>query len=233
MPLADDLKAEVTKIFQEQWSTRVGRYVPAPEALRLGNDAVELDPATVLYADLDGSTNMVDSEFWQVAAEVYKTYLHCAAKIIRSDGGTITAYDGDRVMAVFIGGTQTTDATRCALRINYAIKNILNPIFRAQYPNHFFEVKHVVGIDVSPLRAARTGVRGDNDLVWVGRAANYAAKLTSLGSDFPTRITGTAYNRLQADLKENGTPKRSMWEKRLWTAMDNMEIYRSTWWWSV
>jgi len=38
-----------------------------------------------------------------VAAEIYKTYLHCAAKIIRSEGGSITSYDGDRIMGIFIG----------------------------------------------------------------------------------------------------------------------------------
>jgi len=34
---------------------------------------------------------------------IYKTFLHCAAKIIRSHKGVITAYDGDRIIAVYIG----------------------------------------------------------------------------------------------------------------------------------
>ena len=33
-----------------------------------------------------------------------------------------------------------------------------------------------LGIDTSKLFVARTGIRKSNDLVWVGRAANYAAK---------------------------------------------------------
>ena len=64
--------------------------------------AVKIE-GTVLYADLDSSTNLVDEYKPQFAAEMYKTYLHCAAKIIRSEGGTITSYDWDRIMAVYVG----------------------------------------------------------------------------------------------------------------------------------
>jgi class 3 adenylate cyclase len=100
------------------------------------------------------------------------------AKIIRARGGVITAYDGDRIMAVFLGDTQTSDAARCGLQINWAVRNIINPTFTKQYQNTDYVIKQVVGIDTSELRAARIGVRGGNDLVWIGRAANYAAKLT-------------------------------------------------------
>ncbi len=53
---------------------------------------------------------MVDKKSRQYSAEVYKTFLHCAAKIVRSHDGTITAYDGDRIMAVYIGGSKNTSA---------------------------------------------------------------------------------------------------------------------------
>ena len=69
--------------------------------LRFGNDGVNL-AATVLYADLSGSTRLVDTKKATFAAEVYKTYLACAARIVKNEGGAVTAYDGDRVMAVFI-----------------------------------------------------------------------------------------------------------------------------------
>lgn len=92
-------------------------------------------------------------------------------------------------------------------------------------------IAHTVGIDVSDLRAVRTGVRGDNDLVWVGRAANYAAKLTALPSTFQTRITKDVYDKLSRDSKvSNG---KSMWEIVTWTAMNNITIYRSAWGWVV
>ena len=81
MALGDDLRAEVRKIFQEQWTTVSRGVVPESVDLELRNDAVKVHGA-VLYADLDGSTALVDTKKPQFAAEIYKTYLVCAARII-------------------------------------------------------------------------------------------------------------------------------------------------------
>src|SRR5438093_11764048 len=99
---------------------RQGEVVPEPEGLRLGNEGVTLE-ATVLYADMSGSTRLVDSQKPHFAAEVYKAYLACAARIIKNETGVVTAYDGDRVMAVFIGDSKNTNAVKAAFKINGAV----------------------------------------------------------------------------------------------------------------
>jgi len=229
MALGDELPNEVEAIFRESWTKRDGNVVPESEDLRLANDSVELD-AVVLYADIDASTSLVDNHKPHFAAEVYKSFLHCAAKIIRSEGGSITAYDGDRIMAVFIGDPKNNPATRAALKLNYARIHIINPALKKQYPNTGYELRHTVGIDAGHLWVARTGVRGANDLVWVGRATNHAAKLCTLSADYPTRITKEVFNALNEDLKtSNGKP---MWELRSWTDMGR-DIYRSNYWWRI
>ncbi len=228
--LSEQLDQEVKKIFRERWTTRDGQKVPESEDVQLGNDAVKID-GTVLYADLDGSTNMVDQQTPEFAAEIYKSYLHCAAKIIRAEDGQIVSYDGDRIMAVFIGGRKNTDAARCALKINYAVTKIINPAIVLQYPGSTFRVRQIVGIDTSPLFVARTGIRKWNDLVWVGRCANYAAKLCSLSSDYPSWITADVYNRL-LDTSKIGSGGRDMWES-VWWEERKIHVYRSNWHWKV
>lgn len=228
-----DLEAAVKKIFKDTWEIRDGRVVPEPKDLALGNEAVKFDRATVLYADLSGSTKLVESADWTFAAEVYKAYLHCATTIIRDEGGAITSYDGDRVMGIFVGDFQTTPAARAGLKINYAVQKIVNPALLNQYSSSDYEVKQVVGIDCSEICAARTGVRGDNDIVWVGRAANYAAKLTELKLDERTWITKEAYNRLNDSAKYGGETNVHMWKSYKWSQMDDHSIYGSTWTWSV
>lgn len=227
MGLRDDLACTVRKIFAGQWTTRDGQVVPESDSIGLGNDGVTLD-GTVLYADLSASTGLVDTKTSLFAAEVYKIYLHCAAKIIRSEGGSITAYDGDRVMAVFIGGSKNTSAARAALKINWVVRDLINPLLAAQYPSANYQVKQTVGVDTSKLLVARTGIRGSNDLVWVGSAANHAAKMCSLTPDFPTRISAGVYSMLHESLKR--TDDRPMWQEATW---NGSTIYRSTWWWPV
>jgi class 3 adenylate cyclase len=134
-------------------------------------------------------------------------------------------------MGVFIGEGKETTAARTALKINYARLNIINPAMKKQYPNTDYEVRHVVGVDTSQLFIARTGIRGSNDLVWVGRAANYAAKLCTLTPDFPSWITAAVYERLADSAKYSDG--KNMWEARSWTAMADASIYRSAWKWRI
>jgi len=233
MSFADDLRASVASTFRSTWEKRDGRVVPEPENLTLGNDAIEFARATVLYTDLNGSTSMVDSESWDFSAEVYKTFLHCAAKIIRNEGGAITSYDGDRVMGIWVDGSQSTSAVRAALKINWAVKNIINPALKQQYPSKKFELKQITGIDTSSIRATRTGVRGGNDLVWVGRAANYAAKLTALNLTEDTLITNDVFRHLLDEAKFGGSEKKLMWKPYTWTQQNKLSIHGSAWSWTV
>lgn len=231
MGLKADLESEVADIFRSKWEERDGNVVPGDENISLDNDAVKLE-ATVLYADLADSTVLVDSRIPFVAAELYKTFLHCAAKIIRSEDGEITAYDGDRVMAVYIGDMKNTRAVRSALKIHYAVWSIVNPAHKAVYKDNPYTLKHVVGVDTSKLFIAKTGVRGANDLVWVGRAANYAAKLATLPAAYPTYINKEVYDAMIKDVKVS-QDSREMWEAVRWDNFDNRIIYRSNWWWSI
>ncbi|UXY16684.1 adenylate/guanylate cyclase domain-containing protein [Chitiniphilus purpureus] len=228
--LKSDLDTEIATIFKSAWRVQKTETVPEPTDLVLNsNHAKDLEEATVLYADLDGSTSMVDSYSWEFSAEIYKSYLRCAGQIIRGEGGVITAYDGDRIMAIFTGDAKNSAAARCALRINYAVLFIIQPAIQAQYKQSPFILKHVVGIDTSPLRAARIGVRGENDIVWVGRAANHAAKLTSL-SGAATWITASVYDRLNKESKFAGDV--DMWTPMIWKSMGDMSIYASNYHWA-
>lgn len=231
MALHDELTTYVQTVLDEVWERRDGQKVPDPEDLPLRNLAVELD-ATVLYADLAASTRMTsDYKDW-FAAEVYKSYPYCAAKIIRARGGSITAYDGDRVMGVFIGTSKNTDAAKCGLQINYAARDIVMAKIRAKYPATSFELKQRVGIDTSKLFIARTGVRGSNDLVWVGNASNNAAKMAALDPRYPTYISSDVYHAMNASSKFGGSNSEDMWTD-LGTSDLGYRIYGSTWSWRV
>lgn len=229
MSIGEDLRTEIAATFRASWSERDGTVVPGDSSLTLGNDCAKVD-ATVLYADLDESTSLVDNHTAHFAAEIYKAFLHCAAKVIRSEGGEITAYDGDRVMAVFLGGSKNTSAARTALKLNYARAQIINPAIENQYGAGKYTLKHVVGVDTSQLHVAKTGVRGANDLVWVGRAANHAAKLCALPAEYASRITSEVYDSMHADVKFSGG--KPIWEKVTWNTTGRT-IYRSSWSWKV
>lgn len=230
MTFGDNLNSEVRQTLQERWSTREARTVPESSNLELGNDAATLE-GVVLYADLNESTTLVDSSEPYFAAEVYKCFLVCAARIVQLEAGAITAYDGDRIMAVFKSRARYGNAVRAALKLNYAVRSIINPAIIDQYPRNRYSLTHTVGIDASDLFVARTGIRQANDLVWVGRAANHAAKLSARRGP-PTQITAEVYDRLN-NRHRLGPDGRNMWTPAMASEIGGRRIYTSTWYWPV
>jgi uridylate cyclase len=226
MGLKSYLQTEVGTIFRKTWTNRDGNVVPDDQSLTLGNEAVEHD-ATVLCADLADSTKLVDQYKLTFAAEIYKAFLKCATKIINNEAGNITAYDGDRVMAVYIGDPRNTPAVRTAFKITYAVQEIIIPAINYRYTGNDYIPKCVIGIDTSKILVAKTGVRNANDLLWVGRAANYAAKLAALPNSYSTYVTKEVFDDMQTDVKvANGV---SLWEAVRWDTFDDRIIYRTNW----
>lgn len=223
--LYDELDEEVRRKFRDNWDIRDGRVVPDESSVGLGNVGVKIE-AAILYADLSDSTKLVDNYDARFSASIYGAFLRCAAKIIRDNNGTITAYDGDRVMAVYMGDKKESDACYTAMRINQAMIQIIRPALVDQYGADVYEPNHTVGIDVSEILVVKDGIRGANDLIWVGRAANYAAKLCSLDHAWQTRITPAVYRTLSGPLitTNQGSP---VWQQELWPEMNDMLIYRS------
>lgn len=149
------------------------------------------------------------AKHWIAAARarrpVYKSLLACAARLIKAELWVITTNVGGRIMGVYISGSKNTAAVRTAMKIRYVVDEIVNTARRNQHPKNEYAVRHVIGVDTSELFVARTGVRGVNDLVWVGRAANYAATLAALPEARSTYAE--VFNAMHASVKlaKNGT----------------------------
>lgn len=235
MTLRDELSEFARKTHRTVWSYTDGRSVPDTESISLGNSAVKLN-ATVLYADLAESTKLVVDQGDMLAAEVYKNYLYAASRLIRERGGTITAFDGDRVMGIFIGDSQKSAAAKCALQINYVTRKLLQPAFDAVYTTNSYTYRHKVGVDSSSLFVARTGIRGSNDLVWVGEAANNAAKMAALPDEYSSYISEEVYANMNTSSRMGG--KAGETPRDMWTPLGDVldagyNVYGSRWTWSI
>jgi adenylate cyclase len=232
MSLPEDIEAEIDSLLGQALNIRAGQVVPSTETVVLTGGGVQLD-ATMLYADLADSTKLA---MWNrsVAAKVFKAFLACSTRLIRSTGGEVRSFDGDRVMGVYVGDSKNSSAAKCALQINWAFLNLLRPKFEAQYAklrDGTFRLAHCTGVDTSEVLAVRAGIRNNNDLIWIGRAPNIAAKMSAFrDSPYHTFISGEVYDRLSSNSKI-GANGYNMWEERAWTAGPITRCFRSSWWW--
>ena len=233
--MSDDIASDVQSTIDTLWNRRIGRKVPETEEVALAGGAVEIE-ATFLYADLANSSMMAKELDRRVAAKIVKSFLATSARIIRSCGGKIVSFDGDRIMGVFYGDSKNSNAAKCALQINYAVVKIIRPKFTSKYDSvsdASFVISHGVGVDTGTVLAVRGGARGSNDLIFIGRAANLAAKLSDLReSPYQSFITASVFNKLKHDSKYGGTDDDLMWQGRSWEFLgQNISIYRSHWYW--
>jgi adenylate cyclase len=233
---SDQLISETCKAARSLWTSRDGQVVPDTNSVKLGNDRIEME-AVMLYADLADSTELaIKSQ--QIASEVFKSYLSGVTRIIKLNGGEVRSFDGDRVMGVFIGDRKNTDAAITGLQINWFFKYALETEFRKFYAQESLSnivFNHTVGIDRSPIYVSRAGVRNDNDLIWVGRAPNIAAKLRSIRHEaYNTLITESVYSALLDSAKLYRMNGNDMWTELSWpggAGYGVLKVYGSNWWW--
>ena len=237
MSLKDDVSSEIDGVLSQAWDIRDGTVVPETDDVALAGGGVNLK-ATMLYADLADSTALSTSFDRRIAAKVIKSFLAASSRIIRAQGGYIRSFDGDRVMAVYLGDLKNTSAAKTTLMINWAVLQLLRPKVEAKYPSlkdGGYTIQHCVGVDTSEVLVARAGIRNNNDLVWIGRSPNAAAKLATLReSPYHSYLTKDVYDVLAEEAKLGGDPKRPMWEARTWKPAPGIDtVYRSSWTWGL
>jgi class 3 adenylate cyclase len=235
MSLSDELNTEVQNILNSSWNVRDARVVPSSSDVALSGGGARFD-GTVLYSDLAQSSELATDFHARTAAKVLKSFVRCCVRVINEQGGTVTSFDGDRVMGIFVGDSKNTCAAIAALKINHVVSSTIRPQAQATFTSvrdAGFKITHATGVDTSSIFAVRAGQRGDNDIVWVGRAPNFAAKLCSIREDnFATYISNDVFARLSDEAKLGGNENKLMWESRSYKWMDKgWSIHRSSWTW--
>lgn len=236
MALKDELTQRVDNILSVTWDVRDGQVVPDTADVNLSNGAVRLE-AAYLYADLADSTSLARDFDRRTAARVVRSYLHVMSRLVKTYGGAIRSFDGDRVMGVFVGGLKRSNASKCCLKMNWAFLNIVRPKIESKYPSlktKGYVLEHSAGVDVGEVLVVRAGVRGSNDLISIGAAPNIAARLSDLReAPYRSFITRAVYDRI-SDESKLAADGRDMWERRSLTVKGNtMAIYRSNFRWSL
>lgn len=167
MTLKDDISTGISTIFSQKWTVSQGITVPDDSKVSMNGNVVKLD-GTVLYADMKESSKLIEDFSQTVAGRIYQAFLKSSARIITDLRGTVTAYDGDRIMAIFTGNRKNSEAAIAALKINYVVSKILRPKLKEHFSgigSTGFDISHCAGIDTGSFLAVKAGQRGANDIV--------------------------------------------------------------------
>lgn len=231
------VESTVKEIISTPWAIANGTQVPETDDVALKNGGKLVD-ATYLYADLADSSKIAQSLNKEAAAKIIKVYVNTATRILRHKGGEIRSFDGDRVMAIFMGADKDDRAVRAAMGINWAVHQVMRPAIKDGWTDgaDFAEVSHGVGIDSGEALIIRGGIRNNNDLISVGVAPNVAAKLSDI-RDWRASLFIT--DRVKAELSEpylKYDTHKDVWSVINWSYKvggKSVTVYGSSVYWEI
>ena len=184
-----------------------GRHVPRVVADLIINARGALEPtereATVLFADIVGFTALTERLGPSGITNVLNAYFDDAANIITSQGGIITQFQGDAILAVFNLPVADPDHAWSALRAGIGLLERVND---STYGEEKIAIR--IGINTGNVVAGNVGGGGRENYTVHGDAVNMAARLEALNKDLGTHLlvsASTAKQTANASLERVGT----------------------------
>lgn len=184
----DDTLEEINSLLSSDMTVEVTKTKTVPHAndpaitfpnIDGGTIKCKLIETAVLYVDLRRSTELSLEHKPQTVAKLYSAFVRSMTRCARYHGGHVRGIIGDRVMVIFDSDKAATKAVHTAELMNSVIKHQLDEAFKNN------DVKCGIGIDYGRILVAKTGIRRNGheshnykSLVWLGRPANVASKLT-------------------------------------------------------
>jgi adenylate cyclase len=170
----------------------------AGENLRLG--AVERD-CTVLFSDLRGFTSFSEKLPAAHVIEVVNTYLNEMSEAILGAGGTLIAYMGDGIMAVFGAPLEQPDHADRALAAATEMIGGRLDAFNAWIAQHGHDHTFVMGVGLNsgPVMAGNIGSEQRVEYTALGDTTNTASRLEGMtkGSGHMLFVADSTRERLR------------------------------------
>lgn len=190
--LRDELAGEVETILSNAFtiSTTNTNVVPHSDDVAITfpnldakSQSCKLIDTCVLYIDIRRSTELSIEHKPKTVTKLYSAFVRAMTKCARHYGGHVRGIIGDRVMVLFDCDDCFAKAVECAVLMNSTAKYVVNKHFKHN------EVKCGIGIDAGRMLVTKTGFRRNGveranyrNLVWLGRPANVASKLTDIAN---------------------------------------------------
>lgn len=190
--LRDELSDEVGTILAQDFTVTAVTTKVVPHSsdgaitfpnLDAKTQACKLINTCVLYIDIRRSTVLSIQHKPQTVAKLYSAFVRAMTKCARHYGGHVRGIIGDRVMVLFDCDDCFRKAVDCAIMMNATAHHVINKHFTRN------DVQCGIGIDTGRMLVTKTGFRrrgyeqhNYKNLVWLGRPANVASKLTDLAN---------------------------------------------------
>ncbi|MFA5925621.1 MAG: adenylate/guanylate cyclase domain-containing protein [Parcubacteria group bacterium] len=236
MGLKEEITEKVKGYMGSAYEITDGNVIPDKQSIGFGAKAKRLKHAIVMYADLRGSRGILSDNTKLLTCRAHKSFLYAAAKCIRNEDGHLRSFNGDSLLAFFIGEDAAKRAVRAAMKIKFAVVKIINPILEEKGKK---KLNFGIGIGQGEIMVVKSGVPGEEmyqDLIWIGWATYHAFEYGDRArSPRNIWISKNVYKTIEDDkslTQSNG--------KSIWVYNDDQEfsfgkvrVYKTSYHWNI
>ena len=181
MATNQEILNKIEECLTESYTRSDTTVIPKKGDLTFGNTVKRIPHAKVFYIDMRKSRKILSdsSSFWSV--KIHKAFLGAVTHCIEKREGHLRSFNGDGLLAFFIGENAASRAVRAALDIKGFVLEI-NKILKD------YEINPIdcgIGIAQGTIDVAKSGKSGDDqtkqDLIWIGPPLYLAVELSELG----------------------------------------------------
>ncbi|MDQ6660952.1 MAG: adenylate/guanylate cyclase domain-containing protein, partial [Chloroflexota bacterium] len=187
----------------------VQKLIQDPMALNLGGETKEI---SVIFADIRGYTRLSESMAPEKVMNLLNSYLEIMVKEVWDEGGTLTTFIGDALMAIFNAPLQQDDHALRAVRAAWKMRMAVLDYQRANP----LGVPISFGFGVNSDKAT-VGNIGSRDLIQnytaIGDAVNVASRLQTNASDNNILLNHSTFVRVRQHVKVSQMPPLSVKNK--------------------
>lgn len=181
----------------------VQRLIDDPQALKLGGETKEI---SVVFADIRGYTQLSENTSSQKVMSLLNEYLNIMVKEIWDEGGTLTAFQGDALMAIFNAPLAQTDHALRAVRAAWGMRRAILQYQRDRLQE--FPISYGIGVNTGAAVVGNLGSEGHiQNYTAIGDVVNVASRLQSNASDNNILVTHAAFARVRQYVKVNQYPR--------------------------
>jgi adenylate cyclase len=182
------------------------RFLPAEvvervvtgDPLRLGG---ERRAATVLFADLRGSTVLAEQLAAEHVVRLLNTYIGALAQCVFARGGMLDKFLGDGLMAVFGVLPDGSDGAVPAVQAALDMRREIQAVNARRVADGSTPIGFGVGIHTGEVVLGAIGIPQRSDFTAIGDTVNTAARLQEIckGHDVDIILSSQTVERLPAD----------------------------------
>lgn len=174
---------KIKEYLNQSYTKEETRVVPKRTALTFGNTIKIMPHTVVLYVDMRKSKKILSdaTTFWSV--KIHKSFLLALTHCVEKREGHMRSFNGDGIMAFFVGENAASRAVRAAMDTKGYILELNKELKKSEKNTIDFGI----GIGQGKIQVAKSGKAGDDltkqDLIWVGLPVYVAVELSEFGKN--------------------------------------------------